>query len=138
MSPIKQLLIQFLKSQHILSITGADQEAVELFLSSIAPELKEDAVFFSHSDHDGENFVELKRSVREAISSAELSGTRVVFAAPVNIPVYVHEASCVIEVTQTDLGDALFNLGTVAFTVSFTKCRGYTFNPRELVLVTQK
>lgn len=137
MTPVKQLLIQFLKSQHTLSIIAETSDAAELFLKAVAPELKEDVILFIHSEYGNLNAKDLMEKIKSVKKDAELSGKRIVFVAEKKIPVYTFEASCVIEVEQIDLGDALFNLGKIAFDITFVKCRGYTVDGFEGVTLVE-
>lgn len=137
MTPVKQLLIQFLKSQHTLSIIAETSDAAELFLKAIAPELKEEVILFIHSEYGDLNAKDLMEKIKSVKKDAELSGKRIVFVAEKKMPVYTFEASCVIEVEQIDLGDALFNLGKIAFDITFVKCRGYTVDGFEGVTLVE-
>ncbi len=137
MTPVKQLLIQFLKSQHTLSIIAETSDAAELFLKAVAPELKEEVILFIHSEYGNLNAKDLMEKIKSAKKDAELSGKRIVFVAEKKMPVYTFEASCVIEVEQIDLGDALFNLGKIAFDITFVKCRGYTVDGFEGVTLVE-
>ncbi len=137
MTPVKQLLIQFLKSQHTLSIIAETSDAAELFLKAVAPELKEEVILFIHSEYGDLNAKDLMEKIKSVKKDAELSGKRIVFVAEKKMPVYTFEASCVIEVEQIDLGDALFNLGKIAFDITFVKCRGYTVDGFEGVTLVE-
>lgn len=137
MTPVKQLLIQFLKSQHTLSIIAETSDVAELFLKAVAPELKEEVILFIHSEYGDLNAKDLMEKIKSAKKDAELSGKRIVFVAEKKMPVYTFEASCVIEVEQIDLGDALFNLGKIAFDITFVKCRGYTVDGFEGVTLVE-
>lgn len=137
MTPVKQLFVQFLKSQHSLSIIGEDCTEAETFLSGIVPELKEDVTLFLHSEHGQMNSSDLMAAIKKAKTDAELSGKRIVFVAGKSMPIYLFEGSCAIEVERIDLGDALFNLGKLAYDITFVKCRGYSVDGFEGVTLVQ-
>ncbi|CAM8750854.1 hypothetical protein MOC16_gp235 [Klebsiella phage vB_KpM_FBKp24] len=137
MTPVKQLFVQFLKSQHSLSIIGEDCAEAETFLSGVVPELKEDVILFLHSEHGELKAVDLMAEIKKAKADAELSGKRIVFVAEKGIPIYLFEGSCAIEVERIDLGDALFNLGKLAYDITFVKCRGYSVDGFEGVTLVQ-
>lgn len=125
MTPVKQLFVQFLKTKQFLSIIAESQEEANVFLTDIAPELKEDCVLFYHSDHEGKTNIELMEAIKSIKKYAEISSKRLIFAVPKMMPIYYTGTDAVIEVERVDLGDALFGLGKVAFDVKFIKCRGY-------------
>lgn len=133
MSPIKNMLIELIKSRSCVAL---------VYFDSVIPELIKPALLdLTEGFHllpniaGYESHQALKEAVYSAFEEAQAAGKTLVLVSPVNIPFIQNYAETVFNVRSFERDDTLFELGKKGLEFRLEKHRGQEFSDTEEITI---